>query len=111
MLRIGVHNISTISGPLRLVDELPTHLITLTDADVLTQRSQRGRISRERWTRILTRWTPDIRGGSRMREMRPYGFVRGVPGDWHPYRGSHKLAIGLSSHSLTAKDLQASPPT
>ena len=46
-----------------------------------------------------------------MREMRPYGFVRGVPGDWHPYRGSHKLAIGLSSHSLTAKDLQASPPT
>jgi hypothetical protein len=37
-----------------------------------------------------------------MREMRPYGFVRGVPGDWHPYRGSHPLAIGLPSHSLTA---------
>jgi hypothetical protein len=25
---------------------------------VLTQRSQRGRISRERWSRILTRWIP-----------------------------------------------------
>ena len=21
-----------------------------------------------------------------MRETRPCGFVRGVPGDWHPYR-------------------------
>ena len=21
-----------------------------------------------------------------MRESRTYGFVRGVPGDWHPYR-------------------------
>ena len=24
-----------------------------------------------------------------MREIRPCGFVRGVPGDWHPYRDSH----------------------
>src|SRR3954466_5890319 len=30
-----------------------------------------------------------IQGGSRMRESRPYGFVRGVLGDWHPYRDSH----------------------
>src|ERR1700693_123255 len=30
--------------------------------------------------------TPLIQGGSRMRESRTYGFVRGVLGDWHPYR-------------------------
>jgi hypothetical protein len=27
-----------------------------------------------------------------MREMRPCGFVRGVPGDWYPYRGSQELS-------------------
>src|SRR5205809_5461897 len=38
---------------------------------------------------ILILWrasTPFIQGGSRMRESRTYGFVRGVPGDQHPYR-------------------------
>jgi hypothetical protein len=28
-----------------------------------------------------------------MREMRPCGFVRGVPGDWYPYRGSHHFGL------------------
>ena len=27
-----------------------------------------------------------------MREMRTYGFVRGVPGDWHPYRDNAENA-------------------
>jgi len=43
---------------------------------------------------ILILWralTPVIQGGSRMRELRPYGFVRGVPGDWHPYRDSQPV--------------------
>ena len=39
---------------------------------------------------------PVIRGGSRMRESRPYGFVRGVLGDWHPYRDSHFYWFELS---------------
>ena len=26
-----------------------------------------------------------------MREIRPCGFVRGVPGDWPPYRDSHNV--------------------
>lgn len=26
-----------------------------------------------------------------MREIRPCGFVRGVLGNWHPYRGSQIL--------------------
>jgi hypothetical protein len=26
-----------------------------------------------------------------MRESRTYGFVRGVPGDWHPYRDRNAL--------------------
>jgi hypothetical protein len=30
--------------------------------------------------------TPSIQDRSRMREIRPYGSVRGVSGDWHPYR-------------------------
>ena len=30
--------------------------------------------------------TPPIQGKSRMREIRPYGSVRGVRGDSHPYR-------------------------
>src|SRR6266436_2440582 len=30
--------------------------------------------------------TPFIQGKSRMWEIRPYGSVRGVPGDRHPYR-------------------------
>ena len=48
---------------------------------------------------ILTRGnalTPDIQGGSRMRETRPCGFVRGVPGDWHPYRASQTFWYELS---------------
>jgi hypothetical protein len=31
-----------------------------------------------------------------MRELRPYGFVRGVLGDWHPYRNSQKRRIEKS---------------
>jgi hypothetical protein len=31
-----------------------------------------------------------------MRESRPYGFVRGVPGDRHPYRDSHTFVFELS---------------
>jgi hypothetical protein len=29
------------------------------------------------------------RGGSRVRELRPLGSVRGVPGNRHPYRDRH----------------------
>jgi hypothetical protein len=31
-----------------------------------------------------------------MRESRPYGFVRGVPGDRHPYRDSQTTVFELS---------------
>ena len=31
-----------------------------------------------------------------MRESRTYGFVRGVPGDWHPYRDSRPGVVKLS---------------
>jgi len=44
---------------------------------------------------ILILWralTPVIQGGSRMRELRPYGFVRGVSGDRHPYRDTHRYS-------------------
>ena len=56
----------------------------------------RGRFSPERFYRLLARWipvprvlhpypmerlTPLIQGGSRMREIRSYGFVRGVLGN------------------------------
>ena len=40
--------------------------------------------------------TPVIQGGSRMRESRTYGFVRGVPGDRHPYRDSQGFCDELS---------------
>src|SRR6266699_4235772 len=36
--------------------------------------------------------TPPIQGKSRMREIRPYGSVRGVRGDSHPYRDSQEPA-------------------
>ena len=39
------------------------------------------------------RWlalTPFIQGRSRMREIRPYGSVRGVAGNCYPYRDSQK---------------------
>jgi hypothetical protein len=52
---------------------------------------------------ILTREnasTPIIQGGSRMRESRTYGFVRGVPGDWHPYRDSRFSATSEFSLSF-----------
>ena len=32
-----------------------------------------------------------------MRESRTYGFVRGVPGDWHPYRDRRKQLCKLSA--------------
>ena len=44
---------------------------------------------------ILILWralTPVIQGGSRMRESRPYGFVRGVSGDLHPYRDTQRFS-------------------
>ena len=31
-----------------------------------------------------------------MRESRTYGFVRGVPGDRHPYRDSQQFCVELS---------------
>ena len=31
-----------------------------------------------------------------MRESRTYGFVRGVPGNWHPYRDSQQFCGELS---------------
>jgi len=31
-----------------------------------------------------------------MRESRTYGFVRGVPGNWHPYRDSQPFCSELS---------------
>jgi hypothetical protein len=40
---------------------------------------------------------PLIRGGSRMRESRTYGFVRGVLGDRHPYRDSHSVFSNIDA--------------
>ena len=48
---------------------------------------------------ILILWrvlTPVIQGGSRMRESRTYGFVRGVLGDRYPYRDSQTVSVKLS---------------
>ena len=36
-----------------------------------------------------------------MRESRTYGFVRGVPGDQHPYRDSQPFLFELSLHRGT----------
>lgn len=42
-----------------------------------------------------------------MREMRTCGFVRGVPGDWHPYRDSQPCCFEkpLSTGSYPKFDL------
>ena len=40
---------------------------------------------------------PLIRGGSRMRELRTYGFVRGVLGDRHPYRDSRSVFSNIET--------------
>ena len=36
-----------------------------------------------------------IRGGGRMRETRPCGFVGRTPGDWHPYRSGQILGCEI----------------
>src|SRR5215470_7776565 len=38
------------------------------------------------WVGACASTTPDTRGRSRMREIRSYGSVRGVPGNRHSYR-------------------------
>ena len=59
--------------------------------------------------------TLTIQGGSRMRESRTYGFVRGVPGDWHPYRDTiNRPTPGVQGHPRRDVGLQrltAPPPT
>jgi len=47
--------------------------------------------------------TPTIQGGSRMRESRTYGFVRGVLGDQHPYRDSQPFWFGTSLPIIQCK--------
>ena len=42
--------------------------------------------------------TPSIQDKSPMRECRSWGSVRGVLGDWHPYRDP-TLGYGFSYHS------------
>src|SRR5580704_6725576 len=48
-----------------------------------TQRQARVSQALERIRQLLAVWT---RGGSRMRESRTYGFVRGARGNSRPYR-------------------------
>jgi hypothetical protein len=43
-----------------------------------------------------------------MREMRPCGFVRGVPGDWHPYRDSQTFTFGKSLAVIHEEHLEGS---
>jgi hypothetical protein len=51
-----------------------------------TQRQARVSQALERIRQFLAVWT---RGGSRMRESRTYGFVRGARGNSRPYRVPH----------------------
>jgi RNA-directed DNA polymerase len=67
----------------------------------LRRRSQRHRMTWQRMCRLATQWLPEphimhpypvqrlcvtTRGKSPVRECRTPGSVRGVPGNWHPYR-------------------------
>ena len=67
----------------------------------LTRRSQKDRTGWDRINRLADQWLPkprilhpwpnraspsNIQGGSRMRECRTSGSVRGVPSNGHPYR-------------------------
>ena len=69
----------------------------------LRRRSQRGRMTWERFWPLVDRWiprarscirirtcasTPNIRGKSRMQQFCTYGSVRGAPGNRRPYRDS-----------------------
>jgi hypothetical protein len=69
-----------------------------------TRRRQRHRISWQRIDALATEWLPSphilhpypaprrrvmTRGRSPVREGRTPGSVRGVPGNWHPYRDRH----------------------
>jgi hypothetical protein len=44
-----------------------------------------------------------------MREMRPYGSVRGVPGDRHPYRDSAPPAPSSSRGSRGGREGRSKP--
>ena len=72
----------------------------------LRRRSQKDGTTWERITRLADDWLPkprilhpwpmcalpsDTQGGSRMREFRPYGSVRGARGNSRPYRESGRL--------------------
>jgi hypothetical protein len=50
-----------------------------------------------------------------MRESRTYGFVRGVLGDWHPYRDSHTTCVDSTGFRFNRKrepavDWRSIPP-
>ena len=76
--------------------------VTLLWRRTLRRRSQKDRFSWDRITRLADDWLPmpaypspmaracalpsDTQGGSRMRESRTYGSVRGAPSNGRPYR-------------------------
>jgi hypothetical protein len=45
-----------------------------------------------------------------MRESRTYGFVRGVPGDWHPYRDRRKELFKLSDRVVNSRRGRSNQP-
>jgi hypothetical protein len=44
-----------------------------------------------------------------MRESRTYGFVRGVPGDWHPYRDRRKEVSNFSARVVNSAESSSAP--
>jgi hypothetical protein len=60
-----------------------------------------------------TRFTPNTRGRSRMREICTYGSVRGVPGNRHSYRNYAKLLgmIGALGKSRRFPKAMSTDPT
>jgi RNA-directed DNA polymerase len=73
---------------------------------IVRRRSQRHRMPWQRRYRLATQWLPEphimhpypaprrrvtTRGRSSVRSYRTPGSVRGVPGNWHPYRDLLKL--------------------
>ena len=71
---------------------------------MLTRRSQKDRTGWDRINRLADQWLPkprilhpwptsaspsNIQGGSRMRECRTSGSMRGMPSNGHPYRNPY----------------------
>src|SRR5258708_8609344 len=60
-----------------------------------TFRHRTGQVCHMRWTHTRggngVALPSNTRGGSRMREFRPYGSVRGAPSNGRPYRDSDVL--------------------